>query len=324
MKTTTETFEVEVRGIRQEAETVRSYELWPVAGDDLPHFDPGAHIDIHVLPDLIRQYSLTNPHEQHRYVIGVHRDPGGRGGSMRMHDFVTVGSRLTISAPRNHFPLNEAASHSVFVAGGIGVTPLLAMARRMEALGQKWDFYFCARTPEKAPFLREIDELASLSPHGTLHVVFDGVPGAASLDLSEVRGRHGVNADYYCCGPTPLMDAFTATLADLPPERIHIEYFKAPKSDESAAAKAFTVTLARRGKSFVVPPDKTILEVLKENGVPVLSSCREGICGTCETAVIQGEPDHRDHVLSPEERASNRTTMICISRCMGEALTLDL
>ncbi|MEI5999397.1 oxidoreductase [Paraburkholderia bengalensis] len=323
MKAATETFEVEVRGIRLEAETVRSFELWPIAGE-LPAFAPGAHLDVHVSAGLIRQYSLTNPHERYRYVVAVHRDPAGNGGSMRMHDSVAVGDRLIVSAPRNHFPLNETAAHSVFVAGGIGVTPLLAMVRRLCELGRSWDFYYCARTPAKAAFLRELSELSSNSTDGALHCVFDGEPGAASLNLDDVRAAHGTQADFYCCGPTPLMDAFSKALADVAPERVHLEYFKAPATELKPHGEAFTITLLRRGQTFVVPRERSILEVLHENGVPVLTSCQRGICGTCETTVIEGEPDHRDCVLTREERASNRTMMICVSRCKGERLVLDI
>ncbi|KIG01657.1 ferredoxin reductase [Caballeronia concitans] len=226
-----ETFEVEVRGIRIEAETVRSFELWPVSGE-LPPFTAGAHIDVHLASGMIRQYSLTNAPERHRYVIGVHRDAGGAGGSMFMHDSVGLGTRLTVSAPRNFFPLNETAAHSVLVAGGIGVTPLLAMARRLSQLGRSWDFYYCARSPAKAAFLAELKELAAASHHaGALHCVFDGEPGAASLNLADVLAAHRSDTDFYCCGPTPLMDAFSATFSTLPPERVHLEYFKAPTPD---------------------------------------------------------------------------------------------
>ncbi|WP_250454645.1 PDR/VanB family oxidoreductase [Caballeronia sp. ATUFL_M2_KS44] len=319
-----ETFEVEVRGIRIEAETVRSFELWPVSGE-LPPFTAGAHIDVHLASGMIRQYSLTNAPERHRYVIGVHRDAGGAGGSMFMHDSVGLGTRLTVSAPRNFFPLNETATHSVLVAGGIGVTPLLAMARRLSQLGRSWDFYYCARSPAKAAFLAELKELAAASHHaGALHCVFDGEPGAASLNLADVLATHRPDADFYCCGPTPLMDAFSTTFSVLPPERVHLEYFKAPAADTVIEAGTFTITLARQGKTLVVPPDQSILDVLKENGIAMLSSCRQGICGTCETKVIEGVPDHRDHVLTPEERASNQTMMICVSRCKGEALVLDI
>jgi vanillate O-demethylase ferredoxin subunit len=320
------TFEVEVQGIRMEAETVRSFELWPLAGEscELPPFEAGAHIDVHVSPNLVRQYSLTNPHERHRYVIGVNRDPAGRGGSMRMHDAVTIGSRLTVSAPRNHFPLNEDAVHSVLVAGGIGITPLLAMVRRLCELGRSWDIYYCARTESRAAFLRELLDLARTCSNGAVHCVFDGDAGAAPLDIRVVLATHGAQADFYCCGPAPLMDAFTTALASVSPRKVHLEYFKAPEVTPAADGHAFTVKLARQQKSLVIAPDRSILEVLQENGVSVMCSCREGVCGTCETTVLAGDPDHRDRVLSPEERAANRTMMICVSRCKGDALTLDI
>ncbi len=316
----TDTIEVEVRGIRLEAQTVRSFELWPVAGE-LPAFTAGAHLDVHVSQGLVRQYSLTNPHERHRYVIAVHREPAGSGGSAHMHDAVVVGSRLRIGRPRNHFPLNEAAKHSVFVAGGIGVTPLLAMVRRLCELERPWDFYYCARTPQRAAFLRELRELAG-TWKGALHCVFDAEPGAPGLDLDSLLARHGDGADFYCCGPAPLMKAFSAALGSVAPERVHLEYFMPPASD--APAGAFSVTLARRGLTLLVPPDRSILEVLQECGVPVLSSCRKGICGTCETAVIDGVIDHRDQVLTPHERAGGRTMMICVSRSKGTQLVLDI
>ncbi|WP_028222845.1 PDR/VanB family oxidoreductase [Paraburkholderia oxyphila] len=317
------TLEVEVRAMRVEAETVRSFELWPVAGE-LPPFGAGAHIDVHLPNGIVRQYSLTNPQERHCYVIGVNRDAASRGGSVHMHDALALGSRLTISTPRNHFPLDEAAGHSVLVAGGIGITPLLAMARRLTAVGRRWDLYYCARTARRAAFLPELRALADAHSGGTLHCVFDGEPGGAPLDLGSVLARHGAEADYYCCGPTALMDAFTAALASVPPVRVHTEYFKAPEPSSAAHGEAFTVRLERQQKSFVVPPERSILDVLEAHGVPVMCSCREGVCGTCETAVIAGEPDHRDHVLSPDERAANRTMMICVSRCKGDWLALDI
>ncbi|WP_454712092.1 PDR/VanB family oxidoreductase [Cupriavidus nantongensis] len=316
-----------VRSIRIEADGIRSFELWPVTGT-LSESEAGAHVDVHLPGGLTRQYSLINPGESHRYIIAVNRDPSSRGGSRYLHEQVQVGDELLIGLPRNHFPLNEAAPHSVLIAGGIGVTPLLAMARRLSRLGRSWTFYYCARTRARAAFLEALAQLAGQAADGTLHCVFDGEPGQAALELAPVVGKHA-GADFYCCGPSPLLDAFTEACTAIAPERVHVEFFGAARNAQDGsvaqqAARPFQVVLNSSGRTLDVPADRSLLDVLLEHGLPVFSSCREGICGSCETQVLAGEPDHHDRVLTPQERAAGRTMMVCVSRCKGESLVLAL
>lgn len=317
-----------VRAVRIEADGVRSFELCPVDGT-LPDVAPGAHIDVHLPNGLVRQYSLTAGSNASRYVLGVNRDAHSRGGSRYMHEQVRPGDRLDIGTPRNHFALDAEAAHSVLIAGGIGITPLYAMATRLSEAGRAWTLYYCVRARERAAFLEPLMALAERSPNGRLHLVCDQAPGQASLDLAQVVAQHaGQETHFYCCGPAPMIAAYERACADLPPACVHLEYFSvpavAPGDGDAPANTAFRVRLARSGQSFDVPPDQSILEVLLAQGVPVFNSCREGMCGSCETPVLAGQPEHRDRVLSPDERAAGNTMMICVSRCRGEELTLDL
>lgn len=320
---------VHVRGIRIEADGVRSFELWPDQGVQLPPADAGSHIDVHLAGGLVRQYSITNPGEAQRYVIGVNRDAKSRGGSKHLHDTVRVGDRLKISAPRNHFRLDEQAAQTVLVAGGIGITPLYAMAQRLLALDSAFTLYYCARSRDRAAFLDALAGRMSGSPKAALVPVFDDEAGVASLGLSAVVARHP-EADFYCCGPEPLMQAFVKACDALPAERVHVEYFAgaAPVPPDAAStaadASTFVVRLARSQREVAVPPGVSILDALAGAGITVFNSCRQGVCGSCETAVLEGTPDHRDRVLSPSEREANNTMMVCVSRCRGESLVLDL
>ena len=316
-----------VRAIRVEADGVRSFELCPVAGS-LPPATPGAHIDIHLPNGLVRQYSLIAGSDGTRYLIGVNRDANGRGGSRHMHEQLQVGAQLNISAPRNHFALHENAAHSVLIAGGIGITPLYAMAARLTELGRAWTLDYCVRTRQRAAFLDALEALARQG-NGRLQLTCDQEPGQASLDLAEVVARHdGAGTHFYCCGPAPMIVAYEQACAGLPPEQVHLEYFSAvPLAADGAGAaadSAFRVRLARSGQSVEIPPGRSILEVLLARGMPIFNSCREGMCGSCETVVLAGQPEHRDRVLSAAERAAGNTMMICVSRCRGEELTLDL
>jgi len=309
--------------------------------DTLPAFTAGSHIDLEVpavgtSPMLLRQYSLSNSQaERHRYVVGVGRDANSRGGSVALHDHLRVGDTLRISAPRNNFPLAEAALHSVLVAGGIGITPILAMVRRLTWLGKSWTLYYCVRTPSRAAF---IDELLALTtaPNaaGRVVTVFDGMPGVDRLDIAAVVQDAPAGSHFYCCGPVPMMKAFEAatstTIAACDDAHVHVEWFSAPAAvpaaalDHAAADGSFTVQLKRKGKSFIIPADKTILEVLLGAGVDVDYSCREGLCGTCETRVLAGVPDHRDPILAGKKDPPLNKIMVCVSRCAEPELVLDL
>lgn len=316
--------EVTVHGRRQEADGVVSLDLRATTGV-LPRFSAGSHVDVEVpLPGgpVMRQYSLcSDPAESHRYVIGVGRDAASRGGSAWLCERTAEGDRLRIGAPRNHFPLDETAPHSVLVAGGIGITPMLAMARRLSALGRSWTLYVCVATPARAAFLAEAQRLP-----GQVVPVFDGLAGVASLDLRAVAAAALPDTHLYCCGPGPMLQAFEAACAGRPAGTVHLEWFKAPAASSAAVGgdHAFELQLTRSGQRLQVPSGQSILDVLLAAGVDVAHSCRDGVCGSCETRVLAGRPDHRDAVLlGPDAQALDRI-MVCVSRCHDAVLTLDL
>lgn len=320
---------VRITDVSAKAEGVVALELRPADGGALPPFTAGSHIDVE-LPvtdrqgqPLVRQYSLCNdPDEVHRYVIGVGRDINSRGGSAWVHDHAKLGDTLRISAPRNHFALVEGAEESVLVAGGIGITPLLAMARRLSALGRRWTLYYCARTPQRAAFLRELEALP-----GRVVPVFDGIPGGKPIDLTSVVEATSQVAHLYCCGPASLMVAFQTATSLRPPAHVHVEWFKPRQvvhDPPPGGDGAFQIMLARTGLKLSVPASKSVLDVLLEAGINVQHSCCDGVCGTCETKVLDGIPEHRDSVLFGEDAKTSTRMMVCVSRCAGTELVLDL
>jgi vanillate O-demethylase ferredoxin subunit len=310
--------EVRVEDVAPLAQGIAAYDLRASAGGVLPPFAAGAHIDLYLPQGVVRSYSLVNPQdERHRYVIAVNRDAASRGGSAWVHDTLRAGSALSIGAPRNNFPLAEAASHSVFIAGGIGITPLWCMIQRLRALGRSWELVYCARTRAHAAFRTDLEALGP-----AVRFNFDGEPGGRMLDLAATVAAAPPDADLYCCGPVPMLEAFERATADRPPSQVHVEYFsaKAPPASEGG----YTLVLARSRLSFEVAKGKTIIDALIEKGFDAPYSCLEGVCGTCETRVIEGTPDHRDLVLSKAEREANRTMMICCSGSKTPKLVLDL
>ncbi len=315
------TLEVLLRGITYEAEGVNAYILEPVGGGALPPFTAGAHVDLHLPNGITRSYSLLNdPAERGRYVIGVHHAPESRGGSRYVHEALRVGARLTIGPPRNNFPLNEDAPHSVLIAGGIGVTPLLSMATRLESLGRSWELHYACRTRARAAFL---ERLAALDAgRGRLHLTFDDEEGGRMLDLAALLASARPDAHLYCCGPLPMLDAFERAAQRRPAAQVHLEYF-VPKS-EAAVEGGYEVVLRRSGKVVPVGPGQTMLAALLNAGASVNFSCSEGVCGTCETRVLAGLPDHRDAFLTDEEKAANGTVMPCCSGSLSPRLELDL
>ncbi len=316
--------QLRVRAITWEAEGILGFELVPlVAGALLPHFDAGSHIDIH-LPGsaLVRSYSLLNtPGEQQRYCIAVNRDAASRGGSKAMHEAIRPGQVLSVSAPRNNFALNETAAGTVLIAGGIGVTPILSMARRLSVLGKPWRLHYAARTAAQAAFVPELRQLAADSG-AACEIVFDREPGGRMLDLGAIAASLGAAEHVYCCGPLPMLEAFEKATATLPRERVHVEYFAAKEA--AATAGGYVIKLAKAGRQLQVQAGQSILDCLNAAGMDPPYSCREGICGTCEVVVLDGVPDHRDLVLSDAERAANNRIMICCSGAKTASLTLDL
>lgn len=318
-----ETFDLRVRAISWEAEGILGFELVPVAfGTLLPPVQAGAHIDLNLAPGLVRSYSLLNaPGERHRWCIAVNLDAASRGGSRFMHQALRPGQTLRVGAPRNNFPLKEDAAHSVFIAGGIGITPILGMVRRLAALGRPWTLHYAARTRAQAAFVPTLQALADDSG-GALEIRFDREPGVRPLDLPAIVAALPADAHVYCCGPLPMLAAFEIACAALSPERVHVEYFAAPEA--AATEGGFEVKLARDGRTVSVARGQSILDALIAIGVEPPNSCREGVCGTCETRVLCGTPDHRDLVLSAAEKAADDRMMICCSGAKTPSLELDL
>jgi tetrachlorobenzoquinone reductase len=309
------TLRLRVKTATWETPLITSYDLRPIEGGELPEFTAGAHIDLTLPNGLIRSYSLTNPQsERHRYVIAVQKDRASRGGSKWVHENFRPGDVLTINGPRNNFALNEAAAKSILIAGGIGVTPILSMVDRLTEIGRDWELIYCSRKRLDTAF---VDRLK-----GNVRFNFDEEPGGKMLDIAAVVRAAPANAHLYCCGPLPMLSAFEAATADLPRERVHVEYFTA--KEPPAVSGGFKVVLAKSGKEFTVPPGKTILDTLLDAGLDIPYSCMEGVCGTCETKVLEGVPDHRDLILTEEEHAAGKTMMICCSGAKSEKLVLDL
>ena len=311
-----------VHTLRFEAEDILGIELRPVGAGTFEPFAAGAHIDLHLPNGLVRSYSLLNaPGETHRYVLGVLKDKASRGGSRCVHEQLRIGLKLAISEPRNNFPLHEDAAHSVLVAGGIGVTPLLSMGRRLQQLGKSFEILYFARSRQSAAFVAEIEALGA-----PVHWHFDAEKGGPP-DLKTLLGARGTqgNTHFYACGPAVMLDNFVATCEALGHHNAHIERFTALEVAASVDAKtSYTVELRRSGKTIEITPDRSLLHTLLAHNLDVDHSCEEGICGACETRVLEGEPDHRDSVLSAAEHASNKMIMVCVSGCKSARLVLDL
>ncbi|MFT3907565.1 MAG: PDR/VanB family oxidoreductase [Steroidobacteraceae bacterium] len=310
-----------VAAIHQEALDVRSFELRSTDARPLPAHEPGAHIDLRLPGGIERSYSLLDPETDGRsYRIAVQRDPRSRGGSSYLFENVTVGDHLDVATPVNSFPLCQDAAPSVLIAGGIGITPIYSMVRRLEQQGRRWQLFYAARTRERAAFLAELSMLEQAGS-GRVTLFFDAERSGAQLDIAAIAARCPSDAHLYCCGPVSMLAAFETATARIPEERRHVEYFAAANAP---AAGGFDVELHRSGRVIRVPPGRSILDTLLESGMDLPRSCRSGVCGTCETTVIAGIPDHRDQVLSARERASNSKIMICCSGSLGEKLVLDL
>jgi vanillate O-demethylase ferredoxin subunit len=315
-------FAVRVVQMRYEAPTVLSMELAHPDGAELPPFTAGAHIDLRLAPDCTRSYSLlNNSSERHRYVVAVHFDPESRGGSRHVHERLRVGDLLAITAPDNHFPLDENAAHSILIAGGIGITPLLSMARRLNELGRPWDMFYAARSRRSAAFVRDLEDTSGAGA-GRLHLYFDDESGGGAPDLSRIVAAAQPDSHFYCCGPAPMLDAFRRLMQDVAPVRVHFEYFAA--AQEAATEGDFELVLAKSGKRVEVPAGKTLLQAIIDAKVDVNYACSQGVCGTCLTTVLEGEPDHRDNYLTDEERASNSMIMVCCSGSKSARIVLDL
>ncbi|MCX5528034.1 PDR/VanB family oxidoreductase [Streptomyces bobili] len=300
------------------AEGVVRLTLRDPEGRPLPEWQPGAHIDLILRADLVRQYSLCgDPGDRSRLQIAVLREPESRGGSSYVHDVLTAGEPVRVRGPRNHFPLVKAKNY-LFIAGGIGITPILPMVAAVHASRADWRLVYGGRTRASMAFgeslQRAYGDRVSLRPQDEFGL----------LDLPSLLAGPQRKTAVYSCGPEPLLAAVETACEKWPSGALHLERF-APKKDAGAGPlTTFEVELARSGKTLKISEDMSVLEAVEGAGVPVMTSCEEGICGTCETTVLSGEIDHRDSVLSDQDRAAGDTMMICVSRAKGDRLVLDL
>ncbi len=300
------------------ADGVVTLTLADPSGTALPAWTPGAHVDLILGEDLTRQYSLcSSPGRPGTWRIGVLRTADSRGGSERVHTSLRAGATVRVRGPRNHFPLVSSPRYQ-FIAGGIGITPMLPMIAEAAASGAEWSLLYGGRQRSSMAFL---DELA---PYGD-RVTISPQDENGRLDLASVLGTPRADTLVYCCGPEGLLGAVEELCQEWPPGVLHLERFAArPKDETDDADSTFELVLERSGLTLQVPSDTSVLDVIRGAGVSVLASCLEGVCGTCETEVIDGDVDHRDSVLNEDERASNEFMMVCVSRCKSARLTLDL
>ena len=303
------------------AEGVVVLELGHPDGAELPAWQPGAHIDLVLADNLVRQYSLCgDPHDRAVWRIGVLLETDSRGGSRFVHDSLTEGSIVRVHGPRNHFPLVEATSYR-FIAGGIGITPIMAMVEAADRAGADWTLLYGGRTRASMAFA---EQLAQRYPE---RVTVWPQDENGLLDLPTLLAQPAEGTKVYCCGPEALLAAVEQRCTHWPEGSLHVERFSAkPRTEEQnqAALEQFEVVCQRSGITLNVTADTTILDLVEEAGIAITTSCYEGVCGSCEARVIEGTPDHRDSVYSDEEKATNDTMLICISRSLSEKLVLDL
>jgi ferredoxin-NADP reductase len=306
--------EVHVVGVETIADDVALLTLSPGAGT-LPAWTPGAHVDLLLGEELVRQYSLCgSPADRSAYQVAVLRTPDSRGGSSAVHA-LAEGATLRVRGPRNHFPLVAGARY-LFLAGGIGITPILPMIEEADAAGAEWELHYGGRTADSMAFrdlLAKYGDRVRLVPQDT-----DGL-----LDLAGLLGTPRPGTLVYCCGPEPLLAAVEESCRSWPAGALHLERFTAKEREDDGADTAFEVVLQRSGLTLTVEAGTSVFDTMRQAGVSVLGSCLEGICGTCEQNVLEGEVDHRDSVLDEEEQEANDCMMVCVSRSLGPRLVLD-
>lgn len=308
---------------RRETDDIVSIELIDADGRPLPAFGAGSHIDVHIGNGMVRQYSLCNsPAETHRYVIGVLKDPKSRGGSTALHGMLAEGLRLRIGEPRNLFPLDETADRSLLLAGGIGITPMLAMAERLTALGRPFELHYWGRSLSRMAFLDRI-AASAFKDHVRIHC--DDDPEERRRDPDAVLPGPEAGTHLYVCGPQGFIDSVlkSARSRGWPDPQLHKEYFGATVSDP-AGDGAFTIRIADTGAIIPVKPGQSVVAALAGHGIELPVSCEQGICGTCLTRIVDGIPDHRDSYLTDEERAANTAFLPCCSRAKSDCLVIDI
>lgn len=319
---TEEMMQLKVARIVDAAEAIKTFELVDPNQRWLPAFTAGAHVYVETPGAIMRQYSLSNDaSEKHRYVIGVLRDANSRGGSIAMHDGLAEGDLLPVSLPKNNFPLSRAASHHLLIAGGIGITPVMAMVRQLAKDGADYTLHYCTRSPAHTAYLEELIR-PPFAANVRLH--HDGGDPRLGLDVRELLSERAEGVHVYCCGPAGLIDAVETALAHWPEEAVHFERFSTDREALKADMDTFEVEVASSGQVLQIPDDKSILEVLRENGYTVESVCEEGICGECALPLLEGEADHRDIILSADDKENNRFMTVCCSRSKSPRLKLDL
>jgi ferredoxin-NADP reductase len=309
---------LEVARREEVADGVIALELRDPDGGELPAWAPGAHVDLLLGPALTRQYSLCgDPADRSVWRIAVLREPESRGGSQHVHERLHEGDLVDVLGPRNHFPL-EPARRYVFIAGGIGITPIMPMVEAAAAAGADWELHHGGRSRASIAFGAEL--IRAHGPRTTLYPQDE----VGLIDLERILGTPAPDTLVYCCGPEPLLQAVEARCASWPAGSLHVERFAPKEQGEPLRHESFDVELVRTGRTVTVPTDRSILDVVEAAGVPVESSCQEGTCGTCETVVLDGTVDHRDSLFTDDERASADTMFICVSRAACARLVLDL
>ncbi len=306
-----------LRQIRLEAPGIRSYRLEPLPNEQFPQFEAGAHIDVSVSDGLLRSYSLVNdPSDSKFYEIAVQLDVESRGGSETIHKLWQVGQEVEISVPKNNFGLDETSEHSVLIAGGIGITPMMAMIARLETLGKNWELHYVSRTQSSAAYLEQ------LQPYENAHVIFHDNTLGLRMDMAQIISEAPSGSHFYCCGPERMLASFQELTSSKPKENIHYEYFSA--DTDVALDGGYKLQLQRSNKTVEVEKGETILDALLMAGVDIGFACSEGVCGTCEVKVLDGVPDHRDHFLSEADKETNKAIMVCCSGSKSETLVLDI
>lgn len=316
---------VRVRSVTWQADGINSYELRQLDGADLPAFEAGSHIDVHLPDGKIRQYSLCNdPAERHRYVISVQREEQGRGGSKLWAETARPGAEVMISRPRNNFPLAQDARRHLLFAGGIGITPMMAMLQKLERDGEDYQLFYCTRSQARTAFREELSH-GRRPEHVTIH--HDGGAIDRSLDMAAIIREAEPGTHVYFCGPAGFIAAGKAAASELPKSCVHVEYFQSDIPDPTTAeniseSDSFTVRINSTLQEFMIPPDRTIVEVLRENGIDVETSCESGLCRTCMTRYLSGTPKHYDLALDDDEH--EEFVLICCARSSSSVLVLDL
>jgi ferredoxin-NADP reductase len=317
-----ELLDVVVKAVDNETDAIKSLVLTAPDGGTLPDFESGAHIDVMTSNGMRRSYSLAGDQtDTSQYLLGVLREPESRGGSTWIHDNVKAGDSLQITKPLNNFPLDMSAAKHILIAGGIGITPILSMARALSAAGADYDLHYCTRSPEETAFRDDVE--AAAGTRLTYH--HDGGDPPQGIRLDEVLGgEQPAGTHVYVCGPRGLIDAVRETAADWPEGCVHFELFAAAPAQDWQN-EPFDIYLSRRRMDVTVTADQTILEAIRATGEFVESSCEQGLCSTCQVRVISGEVEHRDQILTDEEMAKGDTMMMCVSRGKpGEKLVLDI